>query len=370
MTTDRNRLLQLLLAVAAALLVGFALTLCVSAQPVQAYLTLLTGALPQLQYSAAHGWEVHRLARFGSALEDGVTLTFLGLAVAMPFRARQFSLGADGALFLSALAGAVVALTLNGPWFIVAPASLAAALGTGFAWGALPAVLKTRYGANEIVTSLMFNVIAVEFYRLVITEWLRDPNAGFLVTRVLPSSVVLPALIAHTNVSAMIFLVPVLAGAAELLLARTTIGYEIRMVGDAPRFAQRVGLPVDRAVIMSMAIGGAFAALAGLHIAHALLKRLPVDLNPGMGFDGLVVALLARHQPRAIPMAAFLYATLRTGALAMERSSDVSRELVLVIEAVIILFILAERLLPTLQAAIGPRLRTRRLARATAGVAR
>jgi len=361
MSSDTGRLLQLLFAIAAALLVGFALTMCVSTQPVQAYLTLLTGALPQLQYSAAHGWEVHRLARFGAALEDGITLTFLGLAVAIPFRARQFSLGADGALFLSSLAGATVALTMGGPWFVVAPASLAAAVLTGFSWGALPAVLKVRFGANEIVTSLMFNVIAVEFYRLVIAGWLRDPDAGFLVTRVLPSSAVLPSLIAHTNVSAMIFLVPVVAGAAELFLARTTIGYEIRVVGDAPRFARRVGLPVDRAVIMSMAIGGAFAALAGIHIAHALLKRLPVDLNPGMGFDGLVVALLARNQPRAIPMAAFLYATLRTGALAMERSTDVSRELVLVIEAVIILFILAERLLPALRAAIGPRLRARSL---------
>lgn len=355
MSTDRDRLRQLLLAVGAALLVGFLLTLCVSGQPVKAYLTLLTGALPQLQYSSLHGWEVHRLARFGSALEDGITLSLLGLAVAMPLRARQFSLGADGTLFLSALAGAAVALTLAGPWFVVAPAVLVAALATGFAWGALPAVLKTRYGANEIVTSLMLNVIAVEFYRLVITEYLRDPNAGFLVTRVLPSSLVLPSLLVHTNVSAMILLVPLLAGAAQLFLARTTVGYEIRMVGDAPRFARRVGLPVDRAVIIAMGMGGMFAAIAGLHITHALLKRLPVDLNPGLGFDGLVVALLARNQPRAVPMAAFLYAMLRAGALAMERSTDVSRELVLVIEAVIILFILAERLLPALQAAIGAR---------------
>ena len=98
--------------------------------------------------------------------------------------------------------------------------------------------------------------------------------------------------------------------------------------------------------MLSMAIGGGFAAFAGLHLSNALLRRLPVDLSPGMGFEGLVVALLARNDPKAIPLAAFLYAYLRTGAQAMERSTDVSREVVLVIQAFMILFVVADRLLP------------------------
>jgi simple sugar transport system permease protein len=337
------RALQLALAVAAAFAVGFALLLAASHEPVHAFVTLLTGALPRFDWDAGHGWQVHRMARFGAALEDGITLTFLGLAVAIPFRARQFSLGADGAMFLSALASVAVGLKMGGPWFVVAPVALSAALATGFCWGALPALLKLRYGASEIVTSLMLNVIAVEFYRLAITQWLRDPGAGFLVTPLLPSSVILPSILAHTNVSAMLFAAPVAAAIAVALLGRTTVGYEIRVVGDSPLFARRVGLPADRAIILSMAIGGAFAALAGVHVGHALLHRLPVDLNPGMGLDGLIVALLARNEPRSIPLAAFLYAYLRASALAMERTTDVSREVVLVIQAVMILFILAER---------------------------
>ena len=353
------RAFQLALAVVAAFAVGFLLLLAASREPVHALVTLLTGALPRLDWDASHGWQVHRMARFGAALEDGITLTFLGLAVAIPFRARQFSLGADGALFLSALASVAVGLKMQGPWFVVAPTALAAALAAGFCWGALPALLKVRYGASEIVTSLMLNVIAVEFYRLAISQWLRDPGAGFLVTPVLPSSVVLPSILAHTNVSAMLFVAPVAAAVAVLLMERTTVGYEIRVVGDAPLFARRVGLPVDRAVVLSMAIGGAFAALAGVHVGHALLHRLPVDLNPGMGLDGLIVALLARNEPRSIPLAAFLYAYLRASALAMERTTDVSREVVLVIQAVMILFILAERLLPTLRSAWAARARGR-----------
>ena len=342
---------QLPAAIAAALAVGFAITALVSAEPWRAFLALLTGALPDIRFTEAEGWQVRRLVRFGSVIEDAITLTFLGLAIAIPFRARQFSLGADGQMFLAALAAGAVSLAIGGPGYLVLPAAFAAALLTGFAWGLVPGWLKARYGASEIVTTLMLNLIAVQLYRLAITQWMRDPHAGFLVTPVLPDAAILPNLLARTNVSAMLYLVPLAVVGAWALLMRTTVGYEIRTVGQAPAFARHAGMPVGRAMVLSMALGGAFAALAGVHVSNALLKRLPVDLTPGMGFEGLVVALLARSEPRAIPMAAFLYAYLRAGAQAMERTTDVSRELVLVIEAFIILFVVSERLLPRRQAA-------------------
>ncbi|SFU93845.1 ABC transporter permease [Pseudoduganella namucuonensis] len=337
---------RLLIAVLAALLAGLLLTALASREPVHAYLSLLTGALPQPHWDPAQGWQVRRLARFGTVLEDAVTLTFLGLAVALPFRARQFSLGADGQMFLGALAAAAVSLYLGGPAWLVLPAAALAAMLAGFAWGLLPGLLKARHGANEMVSSLMLNLIAIEFYRLAITRWLCDPAAGFLVTPMLPAAATFAPLLAHTNVTPLLFAAPLAAYAAWLLLARTTAGYEIRLTGAAPAFARQAGLPVGRAVALSMAAGGAFAGLAGLHIGNGLLKRLPVDLAPGLGYDGLLVALLARNDPRAVPWAALFYAYLRTGAQAMERGSDVSREMVLVIQALIILFVVADRLLP------------------------
>jgi len=333
-------------AVIAALVLGFAITTLVSKEPVRAFLVLITGALPDIRWSDAQGFEVRRLVRFGSVVEDAITLTFLGLAIAIPFRARQFSLGADGQMFLAALASAVVSLHVGGPWYVVLPLAFIVAIGTGFLWGLLPGLLKARYSANEIVTTLMLNVIAVQLYRLLISGPLRDPNAGFLVTPVFAPASLLPNLVPHTNLTAMLFLVPLVVVAAWALMMRTTLGYEIRTVGQAAPFARQVGMPVTRAVVLSMALGGAFAALAGVHIGNALLKRLPVDLNPGLGFEGLVVALLARNDPKAVPLAAFLYAYLRTGAQAMERTTDVSREVVLVIQAFIILFVVSQRLLP------------------------
>lgn len=344
--TGRTAALQAVWAVLAALAVGFLLTAMVSESPVRAFLILLTGALPDIRWSETQGLEVRRLVRFGAVLEDTITLVFLGLAVAIPFRARQFSLGADGQMFLGVLASVAVSLYVPGPGFLVLLMAVVAALATGFAWGALPGVLKARYGANEIVTTLMLNVIAIQVYRLVISGPMRDPQAGYLVTPVLPAGTVLSGWLPTTNVSTFLLLVPVAVLIAWAVLMRTTLGFEIRAVGHSEPFARRMGMPVGRAVVLSMGLGGIFAALAGVHVGHALLKRLPVDLNPGMGLEGLVVALLARNEPRAIPWAAFLYAYLRNGAQAMERNTDVSREMVLVILAFIILFVVCQRLVP------------------------
>ncbi|MDR9838826.1 ABC transporter permease [Herbaspirillum huttiense] len=340
--------LRLPVALAAGLGCGFLIMCAVSSEPLRAFLTLLTGALPRLHWGAGEGWQLTRLVRFGAVIEDAITLTLLGLAVAIPFRARQFSLGADGQLFLGALAATVVSLYLPGPWLVVLSLSMLAACASGFLWGALPGLLKTRFQANEIVTTLMLNIVAVQAYRWLVSGWLRDPAGGFIVTPFLPASLQLPVLLVHTNVTVMLLALPLLVWTSWLLLMRTTLGYEIRVVGQSAAFALQAGLPVQRTVWLSMGAGGVLAALAGMHISHGLLKRLPVDLPAGLGYEGLLVALLARCEPRAVPWAALMYAYLRTGALAMERSTDVSREVVLVIQALVILFLVAERMQPAL----------------------
>ena len=342
------QILRLIFVLAAALGCGFVLTALVSAEPLKAYGALLTGAWPDLGWNGAGQFTVRRMTRLGSLLEDATTLTLLGLAVAIPFRTRQFSMGADGQLFLGAIAAAGVSLALGGPAVIVIPAACLAAMTTGFLWGLLPGVLKARFGASEIVTTLMLNVIAVQFYRLVITYWLRDHSAGFITTPPLPDTAVLTALLARTNVTVMGFVAILAAVAAWFLIKRTTAGYEITLVGENARFAEQAGIPVKRATALSMAFGGIFAGLAGFHTSNALLKALPVDLAPGVGFEGIVVALLARNNPLVIPIVAILYAYLRIGAQVMERNSDVTREMVMIIQAFIILFVIAERFGPAL----------------------
>ncbi len=339
---------RLVFVLAAALGCGFVLTAFVSNEPLKAYGALLTGAWPDIGWNDAGQLTIRRMTRLGALIEDATTLTFLGLAVAIPFRARQFSMGGDGQLFLGAIAAAAVSLSLSGPSFVLIPAACLAAMTTGFLWGLLPGILKARFSANEIVTTLMLNVIAVQFYRLIITYVLRDPAAGFITTPALPDAATLAPLLARTNVSLMAVVAILAAIAAWFLLQRTTAGYEITVVGENPKFAEQAGLPVRRATALSMAFGGIFAGLAGFHTSNVLLKALPVDLAPGLGFEGIVVALLARNNPLAVPLVAILYAYLRVGAQVMERNSDVTREMVLIIQAFIILFVVAERFGPAL----------------------
>jgi len=333
------------LAIALALALGFGMICLVSHEPFHAFYTLLTGAMPQFSWSSDAGWRVYRLARFGAVIENAITLSLLGLAVLFGFRAKQFSMGADGQFFLGALAAAYVSTQLSG-WplsglFIAASAAML----VGFCWGWIPGLLKARFGANEIVTTLMLNVIAVQLYRLIITYGFNDTSSGFIVTPTVPATLPTTSLMAHTNITLLFLLTPIASWVAWCVLERTTLGYEIRVVGDAPAFASQTGIPVQRVIALSMAMGGVFAGLAGLHVSHALLKRLPVDLTPGIGFEGLMIALLARNDPKAVPFAALMYSYLKVGAQAMEQASDVSRDMVLVIQSFIVLFVVSERLI-------------------------
>lgn len=132
-------------------------------------------------------------------------------------------------------------------------------------------------------------------------------------------------------------------------MSRMPLGYEIRMLGANRKFAEYGGIKVKRVITLSMAISGILAGLAGTHLSMGLLKQLTLSLSPNIGFEGIVVALLARNDPKWVPVAGLFYGYLRTGAQIMERSSDVTREMVLVIQAVIILFITAELILPLIQ---------------------
>ncbi len=338
---------RVLLAVAAALLVGFLLTLAISDAPLAAYHALLTGGLPTITWEDG-GFAISRVRRLGAVLEDATTLMLVGLAVAIPFRARQFSLGADGQLFVGALTAAAISTALSGPSLIVIPAACLAAMTTAFLYGLLAGVLKARFGANEIVVTLMLNTIAVQAFRVIIQHLLREPGSPRLSAPRLPDAAMLEPLLARTDVTMMLFVAIAVCLLAWGFLERTTLGYELRAVGENEAFAAQAGIPVGRSIMLSFAIGGAFAGLAGFHLSNALLNPLPAMLPPGLGFEGIVVALLARNDPRGIVVAALGYAYLRVGAQAMERSTDVSREMILVVQALMILFVVSDRLLPAL----------------------
>lgn len=340
--------LRIITVVVVALLIGFIITCFVSKEPGKAFWALLTGPLPKLSFD--NGFQIKGINRFGNWIEESITLILAGLAVSIVFRARQFSLGAEGQLLLGALVSSIACLYMPGPAVVVIPVALIGAGVIGFLWGWVPGVLKAYLKVDEIVSTLMLNVIALQFSDLLLVNWLRDPKAGFIATASFPSTAVLPIVIPGTRVTIMLFVMLLAVVVVWFLMNRTPFGYELKMLGANPRFAEYGGINTKRVVALSMAISGILAGLAGAHLTMGLLKRLTLNLSAGLGFEGIVVALLARNDPAGVLVAGLFYGYLRTGAYIMERSSDVTREVVLIIQAIIILLITAERLFPVLLA--------------------
>ncbi|MDR7467730.1 MAG: ABC transporter permease [Armatimonadota bacterium] len=314
-----------------ALVFGFVITLFVSDRPVQAYLALLTGP-------------VSSAARVGTWIEDATTLTMLGLSIAVVFRAQQFSLLAEGQLYLGALAAGIIALKVPAPAPLHLAIAVLGAAAAAFAFGLIPGALKAYYGANEIVSTLMLNVVAVRTYDLLLTYWLKPPGAGYTWSDPFPPSAVFTRFLEGSRINTALFVAAALVVLTWFLVYKTPLGYELRMVGANLEFARYGGIDVRRTIMLSMALAGIPAGLAGAHLAMGVHQRLLLNISLGLAFEGIVVALMAGNHPLLVPLAALLYSYLRIGGDIMERTAAVGSDIVRVIQATIILFITAELL--------------------------
>ncbi len=304
----------------------------------QAYTALLLGPLS-------------RVNRWAIWMQDAITLILVGLAITIVFQAEQFSLGAEGQLYFGALFSGFLALKVAGMSPAVGiPLALLSAATAGFVWGLLPGVLKAYLGANELVSTLMLNTVAMRFYDMALTFELKAPDAGFTTTGILPSSALLPVLVSGTQVTVAIFIVLIAVIATWLLISRTTIGYEIRMIGANQKFAEYGGVNTKRTIMLAMAFSGILAGLAGAHLGLGIHRQLILNISLGLAFEGVVVSLLARNNPLVVPFTGLLYAYLRAGAQFMERDANISFEIVRIVQAVIILLITAEGIFTFLQA--------------------
>jgi len=355
-----RELLRVFIAVAVALALGFIVTMLVSEDPVGAYKSFLFGP-------------VSKLNRFGDWIEESITLIFLGLAVVVVFKAELFSLGQEGQMVLGALVAGSIALFVPLPAYFLIPLAILGAMLAGFLWGLIPGYLKAYLNANEIVSTLMLNFIALKIYEWLLTNSIKPEDAGYTASDTFPvegtmSSFIPPLpflseirtlFMNQTNISIALYLMVIATIVVYYLMYHTPFGYELRMVGANIKFARYGGVNTKRTILLAMAVSGIFAGLAGAHVASGVHRKLILNITFGLGFEGIVVAILARNNPLLIPITGLAYGYLRAGANVMERTSDVSREMVLVIQGIIILLVTAERLMPMIQERIKVR-RTQR----------
>ena len=243
---------------------------------------------------------------------------------------------------MGGLAAGTIGAQLALPGIVAIPLLLLAGAIAGGIWGGIAGVLRARFAANEVITTLMLNVVATLTAAYLVGGPLKSPLATASETAILPSSSWLPTLVPDTRLTLAFPLAILVAIALRYFLTRTIFGYELRAAGEAPEAARRAGIALGSVAIASMALAGAVAGMGGATIVLGILHRFNVALSPGYGFIAIAVALVGDCDPLAIIVAALAFGILQNGALAMQAGAGVPRDVVTVIEGVVI-FVLAGR---------------------------
>ena len=324
-------LLRTLCVLLVALLVGFIIVLIVSEDPLGAYRYFLLGPLV-------------RMRRVIEWLHTSIPMVFTGLAVSLVFRARQFNIGAEGQFLVGAAGATFVALHFPQITILHISVIMLFAMTCGALWGAVPGFMKAKFNASELVSSLMMNFVGFFVALYFVNHYFRDIRAGFMVSYRFPATAWLPDLMARPRLHGGLVLAAITAGLVWWFLYRTKWGYELRMTGMNIKFAEYAGINTKRVIVYTQVISGALAALGGAVELMGIHRRFLWIAMPGFGFDGIVVALLARNNPLNVLFAALFIGYLRSGARIMERMSDVTAEMAVIIQAIVILLVTAEAL--------------------------
>lgn len=329
---QRLDLLRLLTAIGISLGIVFVIILLVSKDPLNAINSFLLGP-------------VSTLRRRGNIVELMIPLMFSGLAIIFLFKTGLFNLSGEGAIFAGAVAAAITALSLNLPPLLNLTVSILAAGVTGAIVTFIPGFLKVKFSANEIVTSLMLNFVCLNIGLYFIQGFFLDPGINSSYTYKFPAGVELPRLVQGTRIHAGLIIALLVVAIAWVVLNKSIFGFKGRLVGANTKMAEYSGVAAASVILSTQLIGGLIAGVGGAVELFGMYNRFQFGGLTGYGWEGIPIAIIARHNPRNLPLAALFFAYLKIGADIMARQSDVPYEIVQIIQAVMIVFISAEALL-------------------------
>jgi len=267
-----------------------------------------------------------------------------GLAVGIGFKAGLFNIGAQGQFLMGALgAVAVGGAVASEPPIVAIPLALLGGMAAGALMGFIPGFLKALSGAHEVVTTIMLNYVAVSTMAAIVSGPLKIPRSPSPVTRDVGHAAYPILLPPNGHLGILVAIVAVVV--IWWLLYRTTIGFEIRTVGANPDAARYAGMRPRLLLIVTMSLSGILAGTAGAGVVLGVTHVLTSSFGTTVGFDSIAVALLARSNPIAIPFAALLFGAMRAGAGLMQIKAGIPVELVDVVQATILLFLVASPVL-------------------------
>ncbi len=258
-------------------------------------------------------------------LNRATPLIFTGLAVAVAFRAKLWNIGAEAQLYAGALMAVLLGTgALGWPSGLLLPAMAGAAMLAGALVLLGPALLKTRLGVDEVVTTLLFNFIMLLFISMLLEGPLKDPmGMGWPQSSRLVPEARLPRIVDGLRLHWGFALALIAAVVVWVIQSRTTLGYEMRAVGQNRQAAEFAGIPVGRVILKTALLSGGLAALAGFSEVAGLRGNLSLDLSPGFGYTGIIVAMLALLNPIGVVISAIFVAGVFVGADSMSRAAGV-----------------------------------------------
>lgn len=350
-----RELLFPLIAVIAAFIVGGILILIIGDNPLTTYALL---------FGSAFSWPVG----IGYTLFYATPLIFTGLAVALAFRCGLLNIGAEGQLYVAAFAAAWVGIEFGGvvikspggdivnspianlPGLLLIPLCFIAAVSIGALWGAIPGILKAKFGSHEVINTIMLNFVAVALCSYFTQYHYKIPGDPIMQSAAISQSAhiarlgrFIPGLPPWIPLNLSFVLALICCFLVYIFLWRTKWGYELRATGTNPTAAEYGGISVRKQIILAMTISGGLAGMVGINEVLGYRYRYYDGFSDNYGFTGIAVALLGRNHPIGVIISALLFAVLQRGGLPVDAFTEhVTKDIVQVLQGTIILFVAAE----------------------------
>jgi len=319
-------------AIIIALLVGALVLWATGHSPIDAYSQLFAGA-----FGDSYG--------LGQTLTQATPIIFTSLAFLFAFKSGLFNIGAEGQLLIGGMAAALVGISFtNLPFYVHLPLALLAGAGGGALWGFIPAVLKAKLDAHEVITTMMLSYVALYVTSYMVNYPFKAPGWVAQTPLIAPAAE-LPRILPPTQLSGSIIVALTMVGITAFVLQRTTLGYEVRAIGLNATAARSGGINVKRGMILALVISGTLAGLGGAGEILGVERRFIDHFSPGYGWDGLAVALIGGLNPFGVVLASILVGALRSGGMVMNRVTGVPLDVIYLVQSLVVLFAAAPQLM-------------------------
>ncbi len=322
--------IPVLLSVLTALIIGAIIIFLNGQHPVDAYKALLDSALGS-KYAIA------------TTLSKTVPLILTAIATSVAFKSGIFNIGGEGQLYLGAFASAYIGFTFTNMSPIIAiPLAMIMSMIAGALFALIPAILKIRYDIDEVITTIMFNSIGIMFTSYLVSYPFKATDSSVHGSNAIAEQFRFDSIVPLTKLNTSFYYTILIGLLFFYIVRKTSIGYDLKVVGENRLFARYGGINDKKVMLYSMLLSGAICGLAGAFEVYGTHGRFLSNISNELAYDGMLVALIVKHNPIGILFMSVFFAILKTGSLGMEMQTGVPSELILIIQAIIILFIAGE----------------------------